>query len=310
MDISSNHLRTFLAICEHRNFTLAAVALQRSQSNVSTQVKQLEDQIGLKLFNRDKRPFSLTEAGTTFLQFAREVTNRIKILDRRLKELDTGAAGEVKIGANGSIAAYLLPRIIAGLLYKRPKINIYVVTDIARKLFELVREGEIDFALTLLDNSPQGLVTKPLMEDRFCFVVSPKHPLARTKTISVAALRGVPFVVGQRGTSHDTLVQRVMDRAGVSDYEVAVRISTNEGVKQVLCEGFGLSVLPTFSVWEELKNRKLVRLEVNGIDLRTGICLVKRPDETSTAVVAFVEAFVEKSVGAYTPSNESFKTSR
>src|SRR5262249_53613707 len=252
MDISSNLLRTFLAVSEHGNFSLAAAALRKSQSNVSTQISQLEDQIGLKLFRRDKRPFRLTEAVTTFLQFAREFTNRIRDVDRRIKELGAGTAGEVRIGATDSIAAYLLPKIIAQLLRKHPRINIYIITEIARRLFEFVREGEVDFALTLPDNPPPDLLVRPLVEETFCFVASPKHRLARSKITSNEQLRSVPFVAGQRGTGHDTMVQRVLDRAGISDYEITVRISTYEGVKRLLYQGFGLTVLPAFAVKEEV----------------------------------------------------------
>src|SRR6516162_8637671 len=296
MDISSNLLRTFLAVSEHGNFSLAAAALRKSQTIVSTQIAQLEDQIGLKLFYREKRPFRLTEAGTTFLQFAQEFTNRIRDADRRIKELGAGTAGEVRIGATDSIAAYLLPKIIARLLRDHPRINIYIVTEIARRLFEFVREGEVDFALTLLDNPPRDLLIKPLIEESFCFVASPKHPLAGTTIASKDQLRNVAFVAGQRGMGHDTIVQRVLDRAGIFNYEIRVRISTYEGVKQLLYEGRGVSVLPTFAVQDELKEKKLVRLKTKGIDLGTTLFLVKRPNYPSSPAVSLVENFIATSI--------------
>jgi len=296
VDISSNLPRTFLAVSEHGNFSLAAAALQKSQSNVSTQISQLEEQIGLKLFHRDKRPFRLTEAGTKFLQFAREVSNKIRDVDRKLKDVGSGTAGEVRIGATDSIAAYLLPKIIARLVRNHPKITIYVVTEIARRLFEYVREGEIDFALTLPDNPPRDLHVKPLAEESFCFVASPKHPLARTTVASKDQLRNVAFVAGQRGTGHDTMVQRVLDRAGIFDYEIRVRISTYEGVKQLLYEGCGVSVLPTFAVQDEIKEKKLVRLKTKGIDLSTTLFLVKRLDSSNTPAVSLAEDFIETSI--------------
>src|SRR5262245_35410424 len=307
MDISSNLLRTFLAVSEHGNFSLAAAALRKSQSNVSTQIAQLEDQIGVKLFHRDKRPFRLTEAGTTFLQFAREVTNKIRDVDRKLKDVGSGTAGEVRIGATDSIAAYLLPKIIARLLRNHPKITIYVVTEIARRLFEFVREGEVDFALTLPDNPPRDLLIKPLVEESFCFVASPKHPLAHSTIVSKDQLRNVAFVAGQRGTGHDTMVQRVLDRAGISDYEIAVRISTYEGVKRLLYEGVGLTVLPVFAVRDEIKEKKLVRLKAKGIDLGTTLFLVKRLDYPSTPAVSLAEHFIETSV---VRDRETSKTNR
>ena len=97
MNISTNLLRTFLAVCEHRNFSLAAAALRKSQSNVSTQVAQLEEEIGLKLFHRHKRPFQLTEAGATFLQFSREVLNRTRDVDRRMQEPERVQLGRLEL---------------------------------------------------------------------------------------------------------------------------------------------------------------------------------------------------------------------
>jgi len=208
----------------------------------------------------------------------------------------SGTAGEVRIGATDSIAAYLLPKIIARLLRKHPRINIYIVTEIARRLFEYVREGEVDFALTLPDNPPRDLLVKPLVEESFCFVASPKHRLARTTIASKAQLRNVAFVAGQRGTGHDTMVQRVLDRAGIFDYDIAVRISTYEGVKRLLYEGFGLTVLPAFAIREEVKEKKLVRIKVKGIDLGTTLFIVKQPNYPSTPAVSLVENFIETSI--------------
>src|SRR5262245_24264336 len=109
MNISTETVKTYLAVCEHRNFSAAAVALRKSQSNVSTRVAQLEGEIGLKLFDRSKRPLRLTEAGSVFLQFAKELNNKTRDLGRMLAELAVGTAGDVRIGATNSIASYLLP---------------------------------------------------------------------------------------------------------------------------------------------------------------------------------------------------------
>src|SRR5688572_13537603 len=106
MKFSDDLLRTFLAIYEEKNFSGAAETLHKSQPAVSIQIATLEKQIGLKLFNRSERPLRLTEAGSIFLQFAREVTNKANEVDRSLRELAIGTAGEVKIGASTSVGAY------------------------------------------------------------------------------------------------------------------------------------------------------------------------------------------------------------
>jgi DNA-binding transcriptional LysR family regulator len=295
VNISTDILEIYFALCEHRNFSAAAAALQKSQSNVSTRVAQLEADVGLKLFDRSKRPLRITRAGMVFLQFAKEFNNKKRDLDRMLKELAVGTAGEVRIGATNSIASYLLPNILAQILSTRPGITISIITDIAPRLFEFVRQGDVDFAIVLSDAIPRDLIRRDLTDAVLCFVVSPDHPLSSRRVIGIEQLQTARFVAGLSGTGHATMVQRVLNEIGILNYNIAVRIGTYEGVKRLVCEGFGISILPEFTIQEEIKQKRLRRIKVNG-PTKTKILLVQHPSRVQTSAVSAVENFIETSI--------------
>jgi DNA-binding transcriptional LysR family regulator len=133
MDISSDFLRTFVQVSKVGSISEAARTLHKSQSAVSTQIASLEDQAGLKYFDRSERPLRLTESGHIFLRFAREFINRTDALGRSLNELASGVAGEVRIGATVSISAYLLPRFVIGLEHDSQSGYTDMITRLLRK---------------------------------------------------------------------------------------------------------------------------------------------------------------------------------
>jgi DNA-binding transcriptional LysR family regulator len=134
-----------------------------------------------------------------------------------------------------------------------------------------------------------------LSEAVLWFVVSPKHPLAHRKILAVEQLQGLPFVAGLSGTGHATMVQRILNNIGIQNYDIAVRIGTYEGVKRLVCEGYGISILPEFAVHEEIKQKRLIRLKLS-TQLKTSVFLVHRPNRVQTAAISFVENFIEKSI--------------
>jgi DNA-binding transcriptional LysR family regulator len=153
--------------------------LAKSQSAVSTQIALLEKDLGIKLFDRTKRPLDLTEAGRLFLDFARDVLNKTEDFERYVSELSSGVAGSVKIGASTSVGTYILPAIISQLLRKFPKLNVSVSTQPRSLVFESVRRADVDFGFVLSDKPPGALESRTLKTERLCLFVSSNHALAK-----------------------------------------------------------------------------------------------------------------------------------
>ena len=179
MKFSTTTLAYFLEICREKGFSQAADKLGKSQSAISTQIALLEKGLGIKLFDRSKRPLLLTEAGQLFLEIARNVLNKTEDFGRYVSELSSGAAGDVTIGASTSVGTYILPAIISQFVRRFPKINVSVSTQPRSFVFESVRRVDVDFGFVLPDKPPDGLESRPLKTERLCLFVSSNHALAK-----------------------------------------------------------------------------------------------------------------------------------
>jgi DNA-binding transcriptional LysR family regulator len=290
MKLSTSTLTYFLEISREKGFSQAADKLGKSQSALSTQIALLERELGVKLFDRSKRPLLLTEAGQLFHEFATDVLNRSQDFERYIAELASGVAGEVRIGASTSVGTYVLPGIISQLLGKFPKIKISLSTQPRSMVFESVRCGNVDFGLVLSDKPPDGLKSHALKVARLCLFVSSTHALARRR-LNLADLASVPFVVGPQKTEYTEMISRVLAHSGLSKYFVAARISNFEGVKEVVHAGLGIGLLPSFMIKREILDGALRELKVKDFHGSATIMQIERLEHLATPTILRVKDY-------------------
>lgn len=295
MDISLDLLEVFLQVCQLGSFSHAAKRLHKSQSSVSTTIAKLEKQAGLRLFDRSERPLQLTTAGSLFLQYATEMSNKSAELERSFRELASGIAGEVKIGATPSIATCLLPPILGKMTSSYPRLAIVVITQPRGPIREAVRQAGVDFGIILAepDNRPEGLIGSALRRERLCFVISTKHYLAQKKRLTLEHLQQVPFVLGLKDSEFAKMVENMLRKNGLSNYKVSFRISTFLGMKESARHGIGIAILPKYAVDVDIHTHVLADLRVRGLELSTEVLFVERPHYIPTPTVASVKQFLK-----------------
>ena len=147
MDLSTDFLRTFIAVCECRSFSLATVKVHRSQAAISTQVAKLEEQAGSKFIDRSQRRFTLTKEGELFLTFAQEVVAKTDATEQSLQALQDRVQGEVKIGATRSVGIYVLPDAIGIIATSFPNLKISLLTQGRALTYERLRQHSVDVAI-------------------------------------------------------------------------------------------------------------------------------------------------------------------
>jgi len=300
MEISTELLRTFICVSEEKTFSSAAVKLHKSQSSISTQIKLLEKQLGSKLFDRSEHPPKLTEIGRSVLQFAKEFIDRTRDLENELKEFSSGISGEVKVGTISSINTYLLLPTIGKLLRKFPKLKVSILNQSRSLLFESVRRGAVDFAIVLSDREPKNLAVKVLKSERLCFVVSPQNHLGFKNHAVLDDLAAAPFVVGLKGSEYAEMIDRLLQKLGLRNIDVAIRISNWEGIKEAVWAGIGLAILPEFVVARDLRDRTITEVFVRDVGLRANIMLLEKPQRhlSSTTVSLVKDSLVRDIVNA------------
>ncbi len=292
MDVFTEHLRTFLKVCELKSFTKAAQTLRKTQSTISTQVAVLEQEAGLKLLDRSQRPLQLTEAGQIFSSFASQIVNSADQLSRSIRELAKGAAGEVKIGTTTAIGAFILPKIVTLLLQESPKVRLDISVKTLSLVCESVAQADTDFGIIFSHREPHGLKARILKRERLCFVVSASHPLAK-KAAGLEELRKLSFVSGAKTGGYTEMIERLLESHGLFGLDVALRVGSFEAIKETVRSGLGVGVLPEFMVQREIRTGVLGEILTKRIQLLANIMLVERHKYTPTPTVLSVKAFIE-----------------
>ena len=294
ISLTTDHLRAFLAVFEENGFSNAAEKLHMSQSAVSTQVRLLEDRIGLTLFDRSKRPPKLTEVGQTVLDFSRQLVNKTSDLERYLQELSSGMSGEIKIGTISAISTYLLIPIVFRLLQKSPKLKISILTQSRSLLYEAVRQSGVDFAIVLADKKPENLEVQVIRSEQLCFCVSPTNDLLSKKEVTVKNLKTASFVAPLQGREYTKMIDSLLGEVGLNDVNVAMRVSNWESIQEAVRAGIGIAVLPHFVIEHDRKPQPIRELSVKGVNLKANIMLLEHTHRhfVSPSVALVKEALV------------------
>src|SRR5436309_15792383 len=129
MDVSTDFLRTFIAVCECKSFTRATARVHKSQAAISTQIAKLEEQAGSKFIDRSQRQFKLTKEGELFLSFAREMVAKTDAAQQSLRALRNRVQQEVRVGTTRSVGIYILPEVIGSIAKDFPNLKISLLTQ-------------------------------------------------------------------------------------------------------------------------------------------------------------------------------------
>jgi DNA-binding transcriptional LysR family regulator len=296
MDINLDDVRTFIRLSQEGSFTDTATSLGKSQSSVSIQIARIERQFGLTLIDRSTRPAQLTEAGKLFLQFGTQLINQTVNLERTFRELASGISGEVRIGASTSVGTYILPSIACPIIEKFPKINIIILSLPQASVLEAVRTLDADFAFILADKAPQDLKTTTLKKEPLWFVSSPDNPVLKKSPLTMKNLESIPFILGLKGNQYTGMIERILEERGLPRVPVVMRIGNYEGIKRAICTGIGVGILPRFTVQTEIRDRRLARVLVPGVNLNANIMLVERLHHLERPTVVAVKASLSAAI--------------
>lgn len=244
MNVTLRQLRAFIAVAEAQHFTRAGDALNLSQSTVSTLVRELETNLGLRLFDRHTRMLRLTEAGAEILPLARKAVADLDSVVGSSNQLKTLGRGRVSLAVSSVQAALVMPRMIQAFTERNPGVKV-VMHDVAQdRVLDMVRAGEVDFGLGTAFGSRHDLGMRLLWTETFHAILPTDHPLARARELSWKDLKNVPVI----GPRPDNPVREQLDfalaREGISltlSYEVSLPLS----IVGMVEGGLGVGVMTT-----------------------------------------------------------------
>src|SRR3984893_10451509 len=225
-------LRYVIAVATHRHFTRAAASVPVAQPALSHQVKLLEQELGIELFERSHSGARLTEAGEIFLLRARRALAEMDAAREEIAAFKGLTSGRLVLGAMQALAGLDLPRLLAAFHSAHPGIDVSLREDSTRDMFTLAARGEIDLAIAALDvERAPGLDAVPLVREPVLMALPAAHPLASHAAVALRLLRHDTFILFKEGTglravfvprvvlqtmSHDRLLAFVSEGLGVA----------------------------------------------------------------------------------------------
>jgi len=281
-------LEIFRALAEELHFTKAAARVHCVQSNVTTQIRALESELGTRLFDRLAKRVVLTDAGRRFLPYAERVLSTVEE-GRAAVGQNATPCGPLRIGTPESVLTYRLPRILGRFRKLYPKVELSFRPYLDLSLAQQLESGELDLAVWMEDViRHERLKAVRLRSERLVFIAAPKHPLAAKKRVLPHDLAGQTLLLTEAGCSYRTQLDQLLAVMDIRP-ESITEFSSVEAIKECVSLGMGLSLLPKVVVERELVRKQLVCLAWAGTEMRIATHAVWHKDKwISPAIGAFI----------------------
>jgi DNA-binding transcriptional LysR family regulator len=263
--VTLRQLRTFAAVAKHGSFVRAAGELHITPPAVSMQIKELEDEVGLPLFDRGAKSVSLTMTGEYLLVYVRRVLATLKEADDAMARLRGAQVGRITIGMV-STAKYFLPRLLARFRAEHRGVEMRLAVGNREQLIRQLQEGDVDLAV--MGRPPREIAARaePFAAHPHGVLASPAHPLASRREIPPALLAEEEFIVREEGSGTRAAMEQFFRDAHIRPPQI-MEMASNETIKQAVIANMGLAFLSLHTAGLEIETGQLVVLDIVGLPL-------------------------------------------
>ena len=294
MNVTFRQLQVFETVARLLSYTKASKELHLSQPAVSMQIRQLEENTGLPLFEQLGRKTYLTEAGREMYHYCRTIAQQLEEAEEVLEQLKGLKIGRLEITVATTANAFAT-RMLAG--FKKQFEGVTVSLDVTNRerLLKQIADNDKDIAIMGRPPEDAELVTEAFAENPLVVVAAPDHPLAdkglQESVIPLYKLQDETFVVREQGSGTRTAMQRFFDEHNLT-ITSSMEMNENEAIKQAVQAGMGLGVVSTHTIELELETKRLVVLNVEGFPIMRHWYLVHRKDKRLSPVAQEFRKFV------------------
>ena len=252
-------LRYLVALAEQRHFGRAAEACHVSQPTLSTQIKKLEDELGVSLVERAPRHVMLTPAGLDIAQRARRVLAEVEQMRETARRTADPEAGSVRLGVFPTLGPYLLPHVVPRIRQRFPRLELLLVEEKTEQLLHMLRDGKLDAAVLALPLHEDWAESEFLFEEPFLLAVPDGHPLAGRRNLRLGELGDQHLLLLEEGHCLRDQALEVCSLAGAGEKE-GFRATSLETLRQMVAAGVGVTLLPVLAVKPPVPPQGNIRL--------------------------------------------------
>ena len=241
------HLRYFLAVADALHFTKAAEGLPVSQPALSAQVKQLEHEVGVPLFDRVGRSVQLTRAGSIFREHARRALREMELAQMAIAEVEGLHRGALSVGVVQTVNAYLIPEIVTRFSNLHPQVGLKLDELSGPDIEAGVRDGILDVGIGFLPVTSDRLESQPLFEEDFVLIASARHRFAKRRRLSLSSLSDESLILLPGIFCTRRLLNASFEQAGIQP-KIIVEMNSIEGILATVRTSTLPTILPRLSL--------------------------------------------------------------
>ena len=265
MNITFRQLRVFVEVARQSSVLRASEVLHLTPPAVSQQIKEIESQVGQRLFDRANRRLALSTAGEYFLVYARRLLGTLKDAEDAMARFSRLESGRLTIGMVSS-AKYYLPQLLARFHTEHPAVDVRLRLGNREQLVAMMQAGDVD--LCVMGRPPVDFPSRaePFAMHPHVLVTAPDHRFAQAESVPAAALAGEPFIVREPASGTRTALQEYLDLHRLKPAFV-MEMPSNEAIKQAVMAGMGVSLLSLHTLALELRDGLIATPSVEGLPL-------------------------------------------
>lgn len=289
MDLKN--LSTFIQVVELGSFTRAGEKLGYSQPTISFQIRQLEEELGVRLFDRINHSISLTSQGEEVLTFAYEICQRVSDIEEHLKN-NQEIHGTVRVGMADSMCSWLLEGQFATLRQQFPGVKLQITTASTEGILQLLDQNEVDLAYTLdrhVYHRDYSIAGEEKIDTHF--VISAEDPLVSLGPISMSKLVNLPCILTEQGMSYRRLLEQHLAQHSLQ-IDPILEIGNTDLICRLVEKGIGIAFLPDYVTEQAVKEGKLARLQVKGLSIEIWKQLLYHRNKSLTPPIKTVMSFL------------------
>ncbi len=274
--MESFRLKVFRVAADELSFTRAAEKLFLTQPAVTMQVKHLEEELRLRLFDRTGQRLALTSAGRILHDYAMRIAEMCAEAEQALAAVRGETVGRLALAASTTIAQYLLPALAGAFLAEHPGVELEIMSANTAGAVAALVEGRVRLALIEGPAGRTDVKTEPFLEDRLPLIAPPGHEWSEAGIVEAKALSQAALILRERGSGTRDVVERALRRAGlgVKKLRVVMELDSTEAVKSAVRAGLGVGFVSEWALSRELALGMLREVRLANLDIRRDFLFV------------------------------------
>ena len=287
-----DQLHTFLEIVRLKSFSKAAQTCFRTQPAISAQIRQMEQELGTQLFERFGSRISLTVAGKTFAEYARQLLDLKREAFDEVRELDRIPKGQVSIAANEATCINVLPKVFSTYAKRFPEVQLQVIRSYSTRTIQSVLDNSVDFGITQLPVQERRIEVVQIHSDEIRLLVPPSHTLAKAKSVTPEEIVRHPLLLPKGGRTRSR-INEYLDMVE-DDLKISMEMESSEMMKHFVMAGLGVGFMAVTNVKSEIRAGKLQAIRLAPLPMVRTVGLIYRKDKPlSRAALGFIEVVAE-----------------